>query len=192
MSSRPPSPEDNYALMVIYNKGTLGLWKPGKKAWTTNKTRGYMVTDITYYKGQFYAVTGRGGRILIFNVWGSDHPTFVEQKRIPNLNGLGKSLYIVESEGELFIIVQYVTVNMSDCRTGERVGRSKGNGVKVNDDETRYGGTEEFRVYKVDLSNSALAELQSLGDNTLFVGYNGSISVQASNSSKGIRPNCIY
>ncbi|KAI8569546.1 hypothetical protein RHMOL_Rhmol02G0286900 [Rhododendron molle] len=81
---------------------------------------------------------------------------------------------------------------MSDCRTGERVGRSKGNGVNINDDEPRIGGTEKFRVYKVDLSNSALAELQSVGDNTLFVGYNGSISVQAFNSSKGIRPNCTY
>ncbi|KAF7143904.1 hypothetical protein RHSIM_Rhsim05G0085000 [Rhododendron simsii] len=87
---------------------------------------------------------------------------------------------MVESEGKLFIIVRYVTVSTSDYRTGEVVG--KGN-------KPRIGGTEKFRVYKVDLSNSALAELQSLGDNTLFVGYNGSISVQASNSSKGIRPN---
>ncbi|KAI8569554.1 hypothetical protein RHMOL_Rhmol02G0287300 [Rhododendron molle] len=143
--------------------------------------------DITYYKGQFYAVTDwGGGNILICDVWGSDHPTIVEEKRVPNLGGLGRSLYIVESEGELLTIVRNGTVFIFDDG-GEGVGK----GVNLND-ETRFGGTEEFRVYKVDLSNSAVAELQSLGDNTLFVGYNGSISVQASNSSKGIRPNCIY
>ncbi|KAF7143678.1 hypothetical protein RHSIM_Rhsim05G0084900 [Rhododendron simsii] len=50
LSSRPsPSPEDNYALMVILNKltVTLGLWKPGKKVWTTIKTPGCYVMDIT-------------------------------------------------------------------------------------------------------------------------------------------------
>ncbi|KAI8569282.1 hypothetical protein RHMOL_Rhmol02G0266800 [Rhododendron molle] len=197
LSSRPsPFVENNYALMVIYNKrsmGPLGLWKPEKKAWTTIKTRGYYIVDITYYKGQFYAVTDRGGNILICDVWGSDHPTIVGEKRIPHLAGLDRSLYIVESEGELLIIVRYFTA-LIFYYSGERVGRGKGkgNGVNINDDETRFGGTEEFRVYKVDLSNSTVAELQSLGDNTLFVGYKASISVQTSNSSQGIRPNCIY
>ncbi|KAF7150890.1 hypothetical protein RHSIM_Rhsim02G0229800 [Rhododendron simsii] len=164
-----PSSKDNYGLMVIYEGfKSLCFWKSGEKAWTKIETSGYFFMDITYYKGKFYSLSHEG-TIFVCDVWGRD-PTVasIVGQILTDIDHPGKHPYLVESEGELLIVV------------------GEGNYYRAD-----YG-TKEFRVFKVDLKDLACAEeLHSLGDNALFVGHNSSISVRASNF-QGIRPNCIY
>ncbi|KAH7834862.1 hypothetical protein Vadar_020425 [Vaccinium darrowii] len=92
--------------------------------------------------------------------------------RIPHGNLRCRRPYIAESKGEVLVVFrdgydQLVYVSKNDCRS-------------------KY----KFEVFTVDASNGECVELQSLGDNALFVGYNASISVQAA-KFQGIRPNCI-
>ncbi|KAI8569553.1 hypothetical protein RHMOL_Rhmol02G0287200 [Rhododendron molle] len=164
-----PSSKDNYALMVIYEGfRSLCFWKSGDKAWTKIKTSGYFFMDITYYKRKFYSISHEG-TLFVCDVWGCD-PTVasIVGLILTDIDRPGNHPYIVESEGELLIVV------------------GEGNYYRAD-----YG-TKEFRVFKVDLKDLAWAEeLHSLGDNALFVGHNSSISVRASNF-QGIKPSCIY
>ncbi|KAF7151816.1 hypothetical protein RHSIM_Rhsim02G0229700 [Rhododendron simsii] len=191
LSSQPglSSKENNFVLMVIHGScGYLGFWKPGDKAWTTIETYQGAFYDITYYNGQFYAVNTTGN-IFVCDVWGRDPTVAHLVGGIPREMLRLKRAYIVESKGEVLVVVRdgHDLVFLGDY------GDEEEDEDACSDlDESRIDyGTSEFRVFKVDLSNREWAELQSLGDNALFVGDNASISVQAA-KFQGIRPNCIY
>ncbi|KAH7841427.1 hypothetical protein Vadar_029758 [Vaccinium darrowii] len=196
LSSRPciSSKENNYVLMVIYEAcGFLGFWKPGDMAWTTIETRPSAFCDITYYHGQFYTVNS-AGNIFVCDV-GLRDPTVVYL-----CGGISREIlefkqpYIVESNGEVLVVVQdrYLLDYSGDYGDEEEDEDADSGFYTKDEDESKIDyRTKEFRVYKVDLRNWEWVELQSLGDNALFVGDNASISVQAS-KFRGIRPNCIY
>ncbi|KAI8569543.1 hypothetical protein RHMOL_Rhmol02G0286700 [Rhododendron molle] len=191
LSSQPclSSKENNFVLMVIHGGcGYLGFWKPGDKAWTTIETDKGAFYDITYYNGQFYVVN-TAGNIFVCDVWGSDPTVAHFVGGIPREILRFKRAYIVESKGEVLVVVRdgHDLVFLGDYGDEE-----EDEDVCSDLDESRIDyGTSEFRVFKVDLSNREWVELQSLGVNALFVGDNASISVQAA-KFQGIRPNCIY
>ncbi|KAH7840193.1 hypothetical protein Vadar_013968 [Vaccinium darrowii] len=156
LSSRPcvSSKDTNYVLMVIHESFRhLGFWRPGDKVWTNVETRGRDPIVVAH---------------LCLEI-----PREVFKFKRP---------YIVESNGELLVVVR-------DGYDQDYLGDY----VTLGEDEVVdvCCGTTEFGVFKVDLSNWEWVELQSLGDNVLFVGDNDSISVRAS-EFHGIRPNCIY
>lgn len=165
------SKDNNYGLMVIHG-GFLGFWKPGEKTWTTIKTSPGAFMDMTYCNCKFYAVNSEG-KIFVCDVGGPHPPVAHALGRIPHGNLRCRRLYIAESKGEVLVVVrdgydQLAYVSKNDCRS-------------------KY----KFEVFTVDVSNGECVELQSLGDNALFVGYNASISFHAA-KSQGIRLNCIY
>ncbi|KAH7840777.1 hypothetical protein Vadar_021439 [Vaccinium darrowii] len=185
------SKDNNYVLMVIHGvRGFLGFWKPGDKAWTTIETRPCAFMDITYYNDMFYAVNSVG-KIFVCDVGGHDPTVAHVVGAIPYEIVRKKRSYIVESKGEVLVVVRDGYDNMDYL----------GDNIYEEEDEDEgkdecWGGyrarmTTEFRVFKVEVSNGEWVELQSLGDNALFVGYNASISIQAG-KFQGIRPDCIY
>ncbi|KAH7840766.1 hypothetical protein Vadar_021312 [Vaccinium darrowii] len=104
-----PSGSNNYVLMIIHEgRGFLGYWRCGDKAWTTIQTRFGAFRDITYYKGQFYAVN-TSGKVFVCDI--ERDPTrahavggapdeivpWIQTERHP---------YIVEWEGNLLIVVR--------------------------------------------------------------------------------------
>ncbi|KAH7840653.1 hypothetical protein Vadar_019799 [Vaccinium darrowii] len=192
LSSRPciSSKENNYVLMVTYEGcGFLGFWKSGDKAWTTIETHEGAFHDITYHHGQFYAVNSEGN-VFVCDVGGRD-PTVAQLcGGIPTEILFFKRPYIVESTGEEVLIVVRDGYELEFDEDAVEEEDSEFYSKDENEFKGHYG-TKEFRVFKVDLSNREWVELQSLGDNALFVGDNASISVQAS-KFQGIRPNCIY
>lgn len=188
LSSQPcvSSKENNFVLMVISACGYLGFWKFGDKDWTVIVTFKGSFYDVTYYKGQFYAVNTQGN-IYVCDVGGRDPTVAHAVGGIPCEILEYKRAYIVESKGELLVVVRdgYDSIFLGDYGDEDY--------TDPNDlDESRIDyGTLEFRVFKVDLSNREWVELQSLGDNALFVGDNASICVQAT-KFPSIRPNFIY
>ncbi|KAH7840711.1 hypothetical protein Vadar_020545 [Vaccinium darrowii] len=173
------SKENNYVLMVIV-RSRLKFWKPGEKAWTTIETPRSRINDMAYCKGQFYAV---GRRIFVCDTGGRDLTTVTAQVvgAIPSEIFDTKEPFIVESNGEVLIVFRDRYVGIEDINIGG-IGIVRPRGANRS---------RSFAVFKLDLSNGGLEELESLGDDALFLGRNASISVRASKCN-GIRPNCIY
>ncbi|WMV21435.1 hypothetical protein MTR67_014820 [Solanum verrucosum] len=109
------------------------------------------------------------GHIIVYDVAGPQYPRSHMVAQIPfHHRGFVGELYILESLGSLFVVSR--------------------KGVHL-----RYfrDGTTDFRVFQVDLASGKGTETRELGDRAFFVGYNASISVQAS-QFPGIKPNHIY
>lgn len=172
---------NNFELMVI-DGGQLKFWKSGEKAWTTIETPRARINDIAYCKGQFYAV---GKKIFVCDIGGRDLTTVTAQVvgTIPIEIFEINEPFIVESNGEVLIVFRDRYVGFEDINIG-----AFGGGIVTPRGLNR---SRSFAVFKVNLRNGGLEELESLGDNALFLGRNASISVRAS-KCKGIRPNCIY
>lgn len=175
LSSSPQESKD-YVLMVMYS-GSLAFWRPGDKCWTHVEDDICSFCDIIFHKGLFYGVIDRG-RVFAFDAWGSN-PTwtyFFRHGPDEYSSGLNRP-YIVESAGEILTI--FLKIKQSICYT--------------NKDDSRVGYRIcGFNVFEADLSDAKeCVEKTSLGNNTLFLGDNASISVDASRIP-GIKANCIY
>ncbi|PHT92589.1 hypothetical protein T459_00471 [Capsicum annuum] len=120
--------------------------------------------DVHWFNGQFYMITTTG-------VWVVDdcEPRLIIQK---NNYGPRKQLYLVEVSGALLLVSQFCKYEKLD---GTNAGLE----------------TCEFRVWKLDLIRSKAKEIRILGDRAIFLGVNGSISVDVSKSI-GVKPNHIY
>ncbi|KAI8569527.1 hypothetical protein RHMOL_Rhmol02G0285600 [Rhododendron molle] len=165
--------------------------KCGDKAWTTIKTPEAALCDLTHFNCQFYAVSYQG-MIFVCDVEGPN-PTKVRV--------VGKMVYpcvldyyiwrpyIVELGGDLLIVFRdgYELNFLGDYDSEEDFD-------VYNLEESRIDyGTSEFRVFKFGLSNWRGAELQTLGDNALFLGDDASISVKVKASKfSRLKPNWIY
>ncbi|XP_058203106.1 F-box protein SKIP23-like [Rhododendron vialii] len=169
LSSVPSPSSKDYALMVIYE----GCLYPGAILWAR-----------------------RWGKDFCLRRLGSNPTKAREVGQIGAPKFIGpKQLYIVESQGELLIVVRDgCDISFADEKDHESFMKGSLEETLYNFDEPRiHYGVQEFRVFKVDLlSDGWTSELiQSLGDNALFLGDSSSISIEAS-KFPGIRPNCIY
>uniref|UniRef100_A0A5B7ANM9 KIB1-4 beta-propeller domain-containing protein n=1 Tax=Davidia involucrata TaxID=16924 RepID=A0A5B7ANM9_DAVIN len=164
-----PSSDNVVVVMVIHGAlSKLAFHKTGDDAWTTVETRMAQYLDLICYEGQFYAVDCRG-RVVVCDVNGPC-PTIAQiVSMMPNgFVRLIEKLYLVESLGKLLVVSR--------------------EGIQVRGDDYNYG-TTRFQVFELNVNNGNWAEVQSLGDRALFLGYNSSISVQA---DIGCKANCIY
>ncbi|KAL5747474.1 hypothetical protein ACOSP7_024474 [Xanthoceras sorbifolium] len=171
LSSNPLFTPD-YTVMVIHGDiGVLAYSKPGDKAWTTIDTWHGMYFDVTYYKGKFYAINSQC-QIMACDV-GGDNPT-VAQQVASTIEFAPEKVYIVESSGRLLVVMRKGV----DLRSITR-GSSK----------TTYG-TYEFEVFLVDLSTNNWTKIKDIGNTSLFLGHNSSMSIK----SDGVysKPNRIY
>ncbi|KAL3499364.1 hypothetical protein ACH5RR_038457 [Cinchona calisaya] len=169
--SANPSETSNFVLMVVHSRGkNLGFWRPGDKSWTGIVSRQGAFSDVNYHNGKFYAIS-YGGQIWSWDVTAPDLTVAQRLFCIDFRLIGGRESYVVESSGELLIVSR--------------------DGAGIASYGETYGATN-FRVIQLDLIRSRWNELRSLGERAIFVGFNGAFSVDSTNFSGIIRPNCIY
>ncbi|WMV25630.1 hypothetical protein MTR67_019015 [Solanum verrucosum] len=165
MLSANPSLSSDYVVIISYSRHTsyLAYWEPGDIFWTPiYDVDGFgELWDIHYFNGQFYVITSTG-------VWVIDEDYELHLVIQKNNYGPLKQLYLVEVSGALLLVSQFCNYDTVD-------------GLK----------TYKFRVWKLDLIRSKAKKITVLGDRAIFLGKNGSISVDASKSI-GVKPNHIY
>ncbi|GAB4827341.1 hypothetical protein Ancab_034228 [Ancistrocladus abbreviatus] len=169
--SSSPSQTPNYLMMIVYGvSATLACWRPGDDCWTKVETQQFDTggfSDISYYKGEFYAVAYTGQIVAC----AFDASKKVNVRLVANLKrefiGLIDKIYLVESGGRLLVVKR---------------------GIK--DDIADYKSTV-FWVLELDVGNGEATEVKDLGNRSLFLGDNCSMSIEAS-ERYGCKANCIY
>ncbi|KAK4721596.1 hypothetical protein R3W88_011829 [Solanum pinnatisectum] len=143
----------------------LAYWEPVDLFWTPiYEVDGFgELWDIHYFNGQFYVITSSG-------VWVIDEDYELRLVIQKNNYGLRKQLYLVEVLSALLVVSQFCKYDILPCA-----------GLK----------TYKFRVWELDLIRSKTNKIRVLGDRAIFLGKNGSISVDTSKSI-GVKPNHIY
>ncbi|PIA62854.1 hypothetical protein AQUCO_00200698v1 [Aquilegia coerulea] len=137
-------------------------------------------SDILFYKGMLHGLTQANGLVrfelphddlkqpldyTVLNVRPMSKPTDTRFKDV--------SSYLVDSCGELLMVYRY----SNPC----------------NDAKNIRNVTKKFVVYKLDQSSKPFqwVQLQSLGDQILFLGRSSSMSISAA-GVPGFKGNCIY
>ncbi|KAM5581836.1 putative F-box protein [Rosa sericea] len=184
LSSNPILNRDSYVVVVLYGYGgsKLAFIKGGQQRWTYPDRRQSCLKDAIFYRNQVYAVGGSDGneKIISFDVNSCNKPSKPPKanQRTPNnvLKKCAASSYLVESvEGDHLWHVRRL---VSYSRRADKY-------------------IERFMVYKVvfdDKDGSVVeqVEVQSIGDEALFVGASHSISVVLASNFPGCKPNSIY
>ena len=179
-------------IMVIHtNYKTLAFTRPGYKAWIDIKCDSRNFYDITFYKDKFYAVNNHGD-VFVCHI--KDDIAFAERIAIYNETEDYIHKYLVESSGDLFLVSRI------------QGGTHYQDNEFINDDSEDEDESEDenpyvtlgFIVLKLECSNEVKnkneyewVNVDSLGDQALFVGGNSSVSLSAS-SFNGCKANCIY
>ena len=164
--------------MLLYGRdGNLGCARPGGQVWrkinTSNNAKHFV--DAIYFQNQFYAINAFG---QIFAVKDDDSTvTRIAELPAEFIEDVVEYLYMVESEdGTLFVV----------SRRGEQAPPTHLGYLTENTFRTLG-----FQVFEVDLSTNKWSKIQNLGNRSLFLGFNSSLSVDASSNSQ-CKPNCIY
>ncbi|PIA64252.1 hypothetical protein AQUCO_00100023v1 [Aquilegia coerulea] len=157
--SANPASNPNYAAMAIYGQfNTLAFLKSGDKTWKSLDNKHMVMEDVIYFKDHFYSVSYVG------SVFSCDvnhpHPKIEIVAPCPS-NHKGKN-YLVDFFGDLLQIRRVMMDPSEDY-------------------------TARFEVFKLDLCTRKWSQLESLGDQALFVGDNYSVSLSSSDF-----PVCIY
>ncbi|GAY52529.1 hypothetical protein CUMW_142520 [Citrus unshiu] len=170
---------DSLQAMLLYGRdGNLGCARPGGQVWrkinTSNNAKHFV--DAIYFQNQFYAINAFG---QIFAVKDDDSTaTRIAELPAEFIEDVVEYLYMVESEdGTLFVV----------SRRGVQVPPTH-LGYLTEENTFRTLG---FQVFEVDLSTNKWSKIQNLGNRSLFLGFNSSLSVDASSNSE-CKPNCIY
>lgn len=172
---------DSQEVMIAYGSTwRLARAKPGDKAWTrinNAETAGFW--EVVCHKDRFYAIQGYGE---IFAIDGD----IGRPLSAPLPNGLRRHvhqcLYLVESDSDgVLWVVSRDGVTLRAVYPGNDDG---------NDEVLRYG-TRGFQVFEINLGTSRWKEIKHLGNRSLFLGHNSSISLDVSNNPH-CKPNCIY
>ncbi|GAB4829057.1 hypothetical protein Ancab_018718 [Ancistrocladus abbreviatus] len=171
LSSSPSQPQ-NYWVMIVYGaSATLACWRPGDDSWTkvgTQKFDAGGFSDISYYKGEFYAVA-HTGQIVACAFDASKQ--VVNVRLVANLKrefvGLIDKIYLVESDGRLLVVKRGIREDNVDCKS------------------------TAFWVLELDVIRGGAREVKDLGSRSLFLGDNSSMSIEASRRY-GCRANCVY
>ncbi|XP_043708185.1 F-box protein At2g26160-like [Telopea speciosissima] len=185
------SSESEAIVMAIRKEDDqLAFCRPGKDLrWTVFE--GYLRRshDVIFYKEQFYTVKG-SGRVFMVSGLEDASPQLTLVGHRPTKPSYPSRLYLVESSGDLLMVYRFLDLYLYvDDDDDEDVV------VDSDDDGTEPvrlpHRTVNFEVYKLDLGEGNWVEVDNLGDRAVFVGYNDSFSVSAS-EFPGCRGNCIY
>ncbi|KAF6152627.1 hypothetical protein GIB67_013074 [Kingdonia uniflora] len=170
-----PSRFSDFSLMGIYfDKSMLGLvfFRAGEKDWLfikpslVNKTP----VDVIYFQVLFYVIN-LDGTVCSIDIRPPQPKETLIKARPPSqiLHKRDfvkvKQLFLVELFGELLQV------------------------IKITDPEN--GSTVRFYVFKLDPIAKNWIEVKTLGGHMIFVCYNSSFCVSATNFP-GCKPNCIY
>ncbi|XP_074315163.1 putative F-box protein At5g55150 [Silene latifolia] len=164
--SEDPSTTKDYVLAMKFPASVdLAFWKSGDKQWNMLNTHYCHFSDITFHKGEFYAVEQFGKIIAVGNSSPPATPRLVAnlmfQCTSPHLS------YLVESAGTLLLIFR-----------------------ELEDLENKTLELKCFKVWEINVDTGEAKETTSLGNRAVFLGHNSSFSVEA--CPPICRPNCIY
>ncbi|PIA33651.1 hypothetical protein AQUCO_04000012v1 [Aquilegia coerulea] len=148
----------------------LAIARLGDESWTPIKNTipaDFCVDDVIFFKDRFYFVN-RDGMVAYYDI--SCSPlvaTHVSGEFITDR--YVNKYYLVEWLGELLLVLKYCLIK----------------------EEEPYYKTQEFQVCKFNFDNEKWEDVKSLGRHALFLGFNTSVSLLASDSST-FRGDCIY
>ncbi|KAH0737297.1 hypothetical protein KY290_036002 [Solanum tuberosum] len=176
--SANPSFTSDYVLVIAYNTDVnhLAFWRPGDINWNKFRIGDRVggVSDMIYFKGQFYLVTWSGA-LGIIDIQG---PNSVPESNIIYLND-DKKLFRQHS-------TQFYLVDINDALLlVTRFGRRRSNASRALE-------TVKFEVYELDVVKGSMKEINNLGDSTIFVGCNGATCIDSTKFTGVIKPNHIY
>ncbi|PIA45709.1 hypothetical protein AQUCO_01600147v1 [Aquilegia coerulea] len=162
---------DDVVVIACYGtKKRLAIARPGDKSWTPIKRyipADMLVDDIIFFKNRFYFVN-REGYVAYYDISCDPLVATYVSGEFTTVRYVHR-FYLVEWMGELLLVRKYIP----------RRGKES------------YYRTEGFQVSKFNFDNGEWEEVKSLGQHSLFLGFNTSVSLLASNSST-FRGNCIY
>lgn len=191
----------SYGVIVIYcnsftnqpiSEKKLAFWRCGDLTWTPLDGCQEFYCDITCYNNKLFAL-GLDGSV---EVWDFDKSfaikktTYIKpcfpQRSVETSQSYGKKfpkyLYLVESSGDLLLVVRFIKVFPAASRS-------------TSDLICPYM-TMLFHVYKMDFNRKEWIPVHSLGDRALFLGnahHSLSLSTQhVSNVSEKLQENSIY
>ncbi|PIA56571.1 hypothetical protein AQUCO_00700724v1 [Aquilegia coerulea] len=166
ISSTPTSSADCIAMAIHLSSNNLAIARPGDEFWTTVETPLYWIDDIIFYQEQFYTVNVEG-KVMVCNIGdGGQSPKFSVLFDDLEKVSCARIRYLVEWLGEILLVEKFA-------------------------DDSYI--THRFKVYKLDFASRKWIELKSLGEHSLFLGLNTSVSVLASDDYSGwVKKNCIY
>ncbi|KAF9600218.1 hypothetical protein IFM89_005042 [Coptis chinensis] len=170
LSSTSGSSRDCIVMAIHHNHGRLAIARPGDASWTTVETPELLAQDIVFYKGQFHTVNLYGA-VMVCDIGDDLHSpkasVLMDRFQLEKVCGTkldcSNNTYVVELLRELLLVVKLTTFFYSDGK----------------EEEEDYK-TERFEVYKLDFANKKWDEVKCLGEHSLFLGFNTSVSVLAS------------
>ncbi|XP_058181134.1 putative F-box protein At1g65770 [Rhododendron vialii] len=198
---------EDYLVMAIYGcDAKVAMCKHGDSAWNDLNGQNRPYCDIICHKNRLFALseTGSveswdfGGPLLVKTM--NFHPLYICSKRVAETTcayhdreRFSSRCYLAESRGNLLLVERHV---------GEFVG-DNGEAVREADllsDECSHPlvypyKTLEFTVYRLNFMQQKLEEVESLGDNALFLGGNHSMSLPAAGTAQHpsrCKKNSIY
>ncbi|KAM7507584.1 hypothetical protein LguiA_018037 [Lonicera macranthoides] len=173
--SSNPSSEDCVVVAIYGESGRLAFCKCNDDKWTRLDLpapyASYLFEDVKFYQQKLYAVRSCGELVVIEDIGPNPKVTRIVA---PNPSyPLCAPVYLVESsDGDLIML-----------------DRS----IRVQHGENCFSivQTVDFGIYKLDLSSSSWREVESIGEDMYFLGYNSSVSI-SSREFPGLKGNCIY
>ncbi|KAK3417306.1 hypothetical protein EUGRSUZ_H03052 [Eucalyptus grandis] len=176
--SDSPTTSPDYKVMVMYDTGQLGLWKPSEEEWTAVNSPTDEFYDVIYYEGSFLAVDSED-RVLRCDV---DGPTPFEAQVVFQVP---QRLQDFEHEYPSESLWDLDQVYLVQSTTGSLLFVSKW-------EQLTSTITFRFRVLEIDLDTQTCTEVENLENTSLFLGYtNSSFSLEVDEDHL-IKPNCIY
>ncbi|KAK8703154.1 hypothetical protein V6N13_021483 [Hibiscus sabdariffa] len=174
VSSSPQSDEDFVAVAIYGQFSELAYCKRGDKKWSF-LDRGHW-SDVIFHQGQLYAV-GSDGCVMIYDIH-SSHSKKTEF--VPKLRErVASRFYLVKSSVGLIMVYRRI-------KTLQQIGVSDPDSYPIY-----MYKTKGFRIFKLDTTRGEWHEIQSIGDDMLFLGWNSSISLSCKNFSQHTG-NCVY
>ncbi|XP_058782905.1 probable F-box protein At1g44080 [Vicia villosa] len=161
--SSSPSLSDDFAAFSILNFSQLAFCKKSCDSWCLlSVNENHVWTDVVSKNGLFYVVSMKG-MIAVCDVEGP-RVSIIETT---NSGNLLKNIYCVMFSGEDMLLVSRSFLEIDVWQT------------------------KMFRVLKMNWNMLNWEEIQTLGENMLFVGLRSCVSFTAADFA-GCRPNCIY
>lgn len=156
---------NDFMLLTIHVSGKLAIFQSVPKIWTVIDDMPSPYDDVILYKENLYAVDNVGSTVLVgmdLSVRVIAYPIFGGDKK-----------FLVESRGDLIMVDMYLSTDYDIDGDFESVG------------------TVKLKVYKLDGAKREWVEVESLGDQVLFLGDDCKFSLSAKDVCLN-RGNCIF
>ncbi|WCJ44310.1 ascorbic acid mannose pathway regulator 1 [Euphorbia peplus] len=173
LSSSPVIDRNFMAMAILSQTGDLAYCKNGDHSWSIVESGRSFCEDVIFMKGAFFAVN-KVGQVAVCDV--SCDVARVSFIETPDQVG-GDMQYLVDCGGELLLVTRYL-----DDYVETEIPDLHPNLIYR---------TTRFEVFRLDLKETQWVRVTSLGDQTLFIGENTSLSL-SSVDFPGCMGNCIY